>query len=67
MMDDSDSPEPESEPMAQFVRSLSTTAGSYSELAVDLLAPKLANMERVVLVKTELSEKEIIEKLRSLK
>ena len=34
---------------------------------VDLLAPKLANMERVVLVKTELSEKEIIEKLRSLK
>ena len=35
--------------------------------AVDLLAPKLANMERVVLVKTELSEKEIIEKLRSLK
>ena len=35
--------------------------------AVDLLAPKLANMERVVLVKTELSEKAIIEKLRSLK
>jgi predicted transcriptional regulator len=31
------------------------------------LAPKLADMERVVLVKTELDEKTIIEKLRYLK
>jgi putative transcriptional regulator len=35
--------------------------------SVDLLAPKLADMERVVLVKTELSEKEIIGNLRYLK
>jgi predicted transcriptional regulator len=35
--------------------------------AVDPLAPKLADMERIVLVKTELSEKEIIENLRYLK
>ncbi len=35
--------------------------------AVDQLAPKLADMERVVLVKTELDEKTIIEKLRYLK
>ena len=34
---------------------------------VDPLAPKLADMERIVLVKTELSEKEIIENLRYLK
>ena len=35
--------------------------------SVDQLAPKLADMERVVLVKTELDEKTIIEKLRYLK
>lgn len=35
--------------------------------SVDQLAPKLADMERVVLVKTEFDEKTIIEKLRYLK
>ena len=35
--------------------------------SVDKLAPKLVDMERVVLVKTKLDEKEIIEKLRYLK
>ena len=35
--------------------------------SVDQLAPKLADMERVVLVKTKLDEKTIIEKLRYLK
>ena len=35
--------------------------------AVDPLAPKLADMEKVVLTKTNLGEKEIIEKLRYLK
>ena len=35
--------------------------------SVDKLAPKLADMERVVLVKTKLDEKTIIEKLRYLK
>ena len=35
--------------------------------AVDPLATKLADMERVVLVKTKLDEKTIIEKLRYLK
>ena len=35
--------------------------------AVDPLAPKLADMEKVVLTKTDLGENEIIEKLRYLK
>ena len=35
--------------------------------SVDPLAPKLADMEKVVLTKTNLGEKEIIEKLRYLK
>ena len=35
--------------------------------AIDELAPKLADIERIVLVKTEMDEKRIIEKLRYLK
>ena len=35
--------------------------------AIDELAPKLADIERIVLVKTEMDEKKIIEKLRYLK
>jgi len=35
--------------------------------SVDELAPKLANIERIVLVKTEMDENKIIEKLRYLK
>ena len=35
--------------------------------AVDPLAPKLANMEKVVLVKTDLDENTIVERLRYLK
>jgi putative transcriptional regulator len=35
--------------------------------SVDELAPKLASIERIVLVKTEMDEKKIIEKLRYLK
>lgn len=35
--------------------------------SVDELAPKLANIERIVLVKTEIDENKIIEKLRYLK
>ena len=35
--------------------------------AVDPLAPKLADMENVVLTKTNLGENEIIEKLRYLR
>jgi putative transcriptional regulator len=35
--------------------------------AIDELAPKLADIERIVLVKTEMDEKRIIEKLRHLK